>query len=422
VLEADYSTALQLLLKYSAPKGTHGPHTFVDDAVYLRDHLSPSGASTLIMKYTGKAPESPKVAQTLAAPSHTGLGIRQTSRPQKSPLSPARFMQQQGAVEALFQGAARGVLERSERLGINQAVRDAMMEIRRNVNEARSSMKAGRDIFSEPGPSGTAMKAVAAMDRRNKQLAAMLDDTITTLRALSASNLEDKKQCVESMELAAAKAQFVKVYLEDSTLALPEQADALPNSPSVDSPREQDHSATGTAEPLNDAVAAMVISTPDMAVGSPLPEVINTPQAPSQVPEFQEADQGDQDKMDTDPQEATSEVKPLMETAKTLQRPQAPNPTRSTIAQSSFAWMLEPDESSATKQAPVFPSPQSAREAKTSATHRKRPSANANRERTAFLFGEVPTDKPGQVVLPEDIFGLEPLKNKKAVAKETTTT
>ena len=57
VLEADYSVALQLLLKYPAPEAPHGPHTFVDDAVYLKDHLNFSGGTNLILK-NAHAPDS----------------------------------------------------------------------------------------------------------------------------------------------------------------------------------------------------------------------------------------------------------------------------------------------------------------------------------------------------------------------------
>ncbi|KAK6842221.1 hypothetical protein PG987_003081 [Apiospora arundinis] len=411
LLDADYSVALQLLLKYPPPEGPYGPHTFIDDAVYLKTHLTPAGGSTLVLKYTGKPPDSPKVSSRPSTPSSLGLGIRQNTRGLRSPLSPQRFIQQQGGVEALFQGAAKGVLERGEKLGINQAVRDALGEIRRNVSEAKTTMKAGRELFSEPGPNNTAMQAVATMDQRNKHLASLLDETITTLKALATSNSNDKQKQSEALEVAAAKVQFVKIYLEDSTIALPED-EYFPPAPSHPEPEANSISP----EPPSDAVAAIAISTPDMVVDSPAPtNATQIPQTTSAPPAKDIAgNNGHSDLMDTDPLLSTSRTATPTQ-ATVLQRPPASIPTRSSLAQSSFSWMLEPDQSASSKP-DVFgsqkPKPSSST-APPSGNHRKRPSTNANRERTAFLFGEVPLDASGNAVLSEDLFGLEPIRKGK---------
>lgn len=412
VIEADYSVALQLLLKYPPPEGLYGPHTFIDDAVYLKNHLTPAGGSTLILKYTGKPPDSPpKTSSQPSTPRSLGLGIRQNALGLRSPLSPQRFIQQQGGVEALFQGAAKGVLERGERLGINQAVRDALGEIRRNVSEAKTTMKASRDLFAEPGPHNTAMQAVATMDQRNKHLASLLDETITTLKTLATSDSDDKQKQSEALEIAAAKVQFVKIYLEDSTIALPED-EYFPPAPSHPGPEAHPQSP----DPPTEAVAAMVISTPEMAVGSPTP--IDAPQVPNNTSEYPAKDitsnNGHSDVMDTDPLSSTSRTATPTQ-ATVLQRPPAPIPTRSSLAQSSFSWMLEPDQSASSKP-DVFGSQKSKASSSTaspSGNHRKRPSANATRERTAFLFGEVPLDASGNAVLSEDLFGLEPIRKGK---------
>ncbi|KAK6864771.1 hypothetical protein PG995_001299 [Apiospora arundinis] len=411
LLDADYSVALQLLLKYPPPEGPYGPHTFIDDAVYLKTHLTPAGGSTLVLKYTGKPPDSPKVSSRPSTPSSLGLGIRQNTRGLRSPLSPQRFIQQQGGVEALFQGAAKGVLERGEKLGINQAVRDALGEIRRNVSEAKTTMKAGRELFSEPGPNNTAMQAVATMDQRNKHLASLLDETITTLKALATSDSNDKQKQSEALEIAAAKVQFVKIYLEDSTIALPED-EYFPPAPSHPEPEANSISP----EPPSDAVAAIAISTPDMVVDSPAPtNATQIPQTTSAPPAKDIAgNNGHSDLMDTDPLLSTSRTATPTQ-ATVLQRPPASIPTRSSLAQSSFSWMLEPDQSASSKP-DVFgsqkPKPSSST-APPSGNHRKRPSTNANRERTAFLFGEVPLDASGNAVLSEDLFGLEPIRKGK---------
>lgn len=412
MLEADYSVALQLLLKYPVPQAPNGPHTFIDDAVYLRDHQDVAGGAHLIAKYTGRTP-SPPSTLVPKPPKPASLSLRQKLAGARSPLSPPRFRSPPG-VEALFQGAAKNVLEQGERLGINQAVRDAVVEIRRNVQDAKSSMKTSRDLLSEPRTSSsTAMRAVAAMDRRNRRLASMLDEQITALRdlAITSAPEEDKQKAQEALDVAVAKLQFITVYLEDSTLALPDDDDSQ-DGPA--SPRPVERKVD--SEPLSNAVAAMALNTP-MVIDSPDPSGAQTPTPTSPPPPLDQdsssssskPDASAPERMDTDPLgvEASS-------TVQTLKRPQLPIPTRSTLAQSSFAWMLEPDVSSlgpmsASSTPSVFGSAPASR---TDTMHRKRPSANASRERTAFLFGEVPSDAQGNAIREEDIFGLEPIRKR----------
>ncbi|RYO77251.1 hypothetical protein DL766_008065 [Monosporascus sp. MC13-8B] len=390
LLEADYSVALQLLLKYPHPQPPHGPHSFVDDAIYLRDHLNASGGSALITKYTGRSPASGVGRSRPTTPSSWNSSIRRKGPGGRSPLSPSRLISPPVGVEALFQGAAKGVLERGERLGINQAVRDAMVEIRRNVTEAKSSMKANRELFSEPRPD-TAIRAVAGVERRNKQLASMLEETISRLKTLTTSAIEDEQKHREELEITTAKIQLVKIYLEDSTMALPEEP-----SPSIQATAVGHDENTNSSEPLSDAVAAMDLSKPKNDDG---------PSAPP--PTLDAAEPVDRLQANTD---AAVDVDPLGLGTTTpiqiLQRPKPAIPTRSSLAQSSFSWMLEPDESSSSQA--------SAPRTKPSDQHRKRPSANANRERTAFLFGEVQSDENGQPILPNDTFGLEPIGKSKS--------
>jgi TBC1 domain family protein 5 len=315
-------------------------------------------------------------------------------------------------VEALFQGAAKNVLEQSERLGINQAVRDAVVEIRRNVQEAKSSMKtSSRDLFSEPRPN-TAIDAVAVIDRRNRRLASMLEESIASLRNL---DLEDNQKAQDGLAVAAAKLQFIKVYLEDSTMALPdEDTVSLPRSTiAVTAERKVD------SEPLSDAVAAMalnttmVLDTPDPSGSVTTSMGTTSPPPPPQPDSSTHSQPTTETKPDTDPL-GVEKSTPVQ----TLKRPQGPIPTRSTLAQSSFSWMLEPDRSAASHHrstsTSVFGSDSRRSDSNTTHHHhnhhRKRPSANASRERTAFLFGEVPADAEGNAIREEDIFGLEPIR------------
>ncbi|KAK2594117.1 hypothetical protein QQS21_008172 [Conoideocrella luteorostrata] len=434
LLEADYSVCLQLLLKYPGPEQPHGPHTFIDDASYLRNHLDAAGGASLIMKYSGKMPEDSGNARpnSIRTGGRGAVSVRQGVTGGRSSFSsPPRYKQQQPSMETFLQGAAKGanrVLERSERLGINQAVRDAMGEIRRNVqsfNEARQAQRPPRSVLSEEG----AAKALAAMERRNKQLASLLNDTVTNLKTVTMLASEDRAKSLELIEVAAAKIQFVQIYLEDSTMDVPvmspPQADAAMSSANQENEPEKSVDDTAVTSPNGGSgpkAKSVQPAPPDIAALS-----INEEKSASK--RENSASAPDADKMDTsgggdeqsEPAQAQAQAQaqeqqpsqrldPLVGSAAPEKRP-GPVPTRSTLAQSSFSWMLEPDESSSSRQSsgtgtgPKSPPP---------SQHKKRASTNMSRERTAFLFGEVTAEADGTAQLKsDDIFGMEPLSKKK---------
>ncbi|KAL2258413.1 hypothetical protein VTK26DRAFT_8285 [Humicola hyalothermophila] len=448
LLEMDYSNALQLMLKYPTPPPPNGPHTFVDDALYLKTHLDAAGGVHLIFKYTGKCPTntkstSPPARSTASSPPlHKFNSFRQRTLGARSPLSvSARILQNPGSVEALLQGAAKNVMERSEKLGINQAVRDAVGEIRRNIQEARSSTKGFGDLLGDNGPPPLEHAlTVTMMERRNHRLAAMLDESIMNLKLLIASGLGgDKAKHLETVETARAKLQFVKASLEDPSLSLPEEELPALNNLSLSSPTE----TRGPTVALDTTPVVMTsaveetrsaLSSPESGIENNVPT--SPPKASSQSTETLPAEPTD--KMDTDPPELDT-VPPLLSdvlsqppalspTATTTtitktttttatnppsptppsptqtqhqhhhqqqpQRPSAPIPTRSTLAQSSFAWMLEPDTTSsslarAAASPSVLPDSVARARARASSSSSKRGSQKPGRERHAFLFGEV---------------------------------
>lgn len=150
------------------------------------------------------------------------------------------------------------------------------------------------------------------------------------------------------------------------------------------------------------------------------------------------------DKMDTDdapPASAITPTEPKSKTAEAQAKPPPsalkerrppPIPTRSTIAQSSFSWMLEPDVSpsaaaaasaAALATSPKYKTPRSSSTGpfSSSAPPSNRKRMPASRERNAFLFGEVTTPpedgeeglssrRRNGPVTSEEIFGLEPLR------------
>ncbi|KAJ4141121.1 hypothetical protein NW768_000328 [Fusarium equiseti] len=387
LLEADYSVCLQLLLKYPPPSNAHGPHTFVDDALYLKDHLDQSGGSSLIMKYTGRMPEaysSPPETSRTGTPSFRGFNsFKQKGPGSRSQIaSPSRFIQQQGGMEALFQGAAKGakgVFERGEKLGINQAVRDAMGEIKRNINEARSAPRTPQPLMNE----GEAARSLAALEIRNQHLAAMLDETVNNLKAISASSLEDKAKSLELIEIAAAKVQFVKIYLDDPSMEVP----VLQSPPSEETPQEVVVAETAIVQPEPVQAAPEGLDVSGLQISEPKPAPKEEPVQPSGP-----------DRIDIATADENKSASSLPSS-----RP-GPVPTRSTLAQSSFSWMLEPDESGPSKtpaSSNKSPPPQ----------HKKRISNSASREKNAFLFGEVTENR--NPLNSDEIFGLEPIKKLK---------
>lgn len=379
------------------------------------------------MKYTGKMPD-PVVESRPATPESKfpGLSLRSRAQGARSPLtSPGRFISisQRGGVEALFQGAAKNVIERGEKLGINQAVRDAMGEIRRNMQDLRVSSRgttpitSRHDIFtngllSSPrggggGGEGDEAQTVAALEERNRQLASLLGEAIAGLQTLAGANLQgDPEKNLEAVEMAAARAQFVKIYLEDPSLDLnldlPLSAEATAAPPVViddDLPP-----IPIVANTINEGASSSLMVAEDeiMTDSEAAYEGVTTPKVPSS-PSMEGL-------VHSSPLSPTSSRPPG--SATTPLRP-APIPTRSTLAQSSFSRMLEaPDQlPSLSPQTAASSVPGSA----TSSTHHR----SMQRPSNAFLFGEVVgAEDPGVAVgqpgtkpfTSEDIFGLEPLR------------
>ena len=406
---------LQLLLKYPAPEAPHGPHTFVDDAMYLREHLDAAGGSTLITKYTGKSPQAPSSAES---GTKTFRGINVKAMAGKSPMSsPAKFIQQQG-MESILQGA-KGVLERGEKLGINQAVRDAMGEIRRNMqtfNEARQGQRLTTSAVSDED----AAKTLAAMELRNKHLASLLDETVANLKTMSAGKIDGKAKSLELIEIAAAKIQFVQIYLEDSTMDVPvfvapeetRQAQEKPGPKQVEK-EEKPSKKTDTPKIVKSGgdKVATPIKPSASATDKPLPAVVPEPSPAADNAQSRDKQDKGKASQENGPKPGTPVVEePASGQAET--RP-APVPTRSTLAQSSFSWMLEPDQSTPQRNAPAgSKSPPSSQQQQ----HKKRNSNNLNRERNAFLFGDDGSNEGEGASSPKnnDIFGMEALPKPKS--------
>ena len=384
--------ALMLLLKYPSPNPPYGPQSFVDDAIYLRDNFSTAGGAKIIRKYSGKAPPLQSGSRP-ATPLGEAMSPKQKSSRTRSPLpSPGRFLQQQGGIEALFQGATKGVFERGERLGINQAVRDAVGEVKKNMqglqaSKAASSSRRTSDVtrwsLDEGRPVSASKSTILAMKKRNQQLARMLDQAMAGVRDVSASKEGDKDKYIQAMELAIAKVDFVKIYLEDSTMPLPldpasdgaasdatSKAAATAHPPLHSTPKLPSIPAGPGPKKLSEAAADLShLSTPILEAVLKTQEPTNDESPAAVSPAVSER--------------AQDKIKDSADSG-LLAPPKAPVPTRSSIAQSSFSWMLEPDSTPPSSSSKSSPPKSSSPFLKSG----RRSTGGPEREKAAFLFGD----------------------------------
>lgn len=373
-----------LLLKYPPPLAPNGPQTFVDDAIFLRDNFSVAGGSVIISKYSGRSPSKDSSDSRPETPLGQALSPKGNLSRTRPPLpSPARFLQQQGGIEGLFQGATKGVFDRGERLGINQAVRDAVGEVKKNMqglqasrnnSASRRTPDVTRWSLDEGRQVPVSRASVTAINMRNKQLAQMLEQAMIDLREVSISPDAEKETCVKAMEMAIAKVEFVKVYLEDATMPLPE---ALTHTESP---------ATTPLPQRRPALPSRLSQVFDLPSEPPIPNIDGQtsvdkpavqPLENSPLPNRPPASMTKESNTD---ENTTPALSLPASRSPEPSRPKAPVPTRSTIAQSSFSWMLEPDTTSS-PNLPVSPP-------KSSTSPFNKSKSGPKREKAAFLFGE----------------------------------
>jgi TBC1 domain family protein 5 len=274
----------------------------------------------------------------------------------------------------LLQGAAKGVFERGERLGINQVVRDAVEEVKKNMQGLSpgpgSPRRASRNnAVSVDDVVATTEKSLADLEVRNKTLALLLSGTIEEIQKASDST-EDSSTKSAAVNKAIEKLRFIMLRLEDSNLPL--QPDTPRTAP--------DTEATGTKpeqRPQVEASDATIPPNPEKSI-----EIANSqvePLSPTAGPSPRLG-------RSIPRRPRTSVTKPSEAPKAESSDPGQPAtgvPTRSTLAQSSFAWMLGPDEHSG-------PSDQST-STKSSApflSSGRKAGSSAARERSAFLFGD----------------------------------
>jgi len=237
VVEADYTTAITTLTRYSMPSSEGGVRSLVKDAIYLDRNRSLEAGAVLIQAHSGRRPKRQPLENKAPTSSlHQRMPSKTTrvSTVQASPArSPARFSTPQKQLENLFQEVSGGIQRRTEGWNISRAVLGAVGEVRRNVNNLQapppqSSIVDGlRPEQREVPGSGNAdelEKRLHALQARNKALAMMLDGAMNSLRVSRSSSDRSAAQVEDNFNMALAKIQFVSVYLGDPEIPLP-QAD-----------------------------------------------------------------------------------------------------------------------------------------------------------------------------------------------------
>lgn len=182
-----------------------------------------NGGAEIINKHSGKLPKHALETGSLT-PQVRSEGVTQPIVP--SPLASPGWTQKQGGIEIILQEAVKGVYDQGEKLGINQVVRGAVGELKKNVQDFQSSRTCPDvpkwNLEEDLSISSSKSSTISSLNNRHQQLAHMLDQTIEDLRKLSVSGDKDVKCYISGIEIAMAKVDFVRIYLQNPALSLPE--------------------------------------------------------------------------------------------------------------------------------------------------------------------------------------------------------
>ncbi|KAF2275458.1 RabGAP/TBC [Westerdykella ornata] len=382
LVAADTNEAFSLLLRYPPPDAAPA-YTFIKDALYLRDNLSPEGGVEIITRYGERAPLLiPPRTPDIRSPSPALAFV--SSRTRHTLASPRGFPTGQqgggggGGLESLLQNAARGVIDRGSQWAVGKAIRDAVGDVKRNMEAYQASgnsnmsgrstpaaRSGGGREFRKPARGGvvasaaagvmnggvghdalmmTMVRKVEALEERNKSLAKMLEGAVAEMwdyhkgRTDGVGKRNEKKDDeeeeherkeIEKLSLAIAKVQFVQVYLEDATIPLPGEEE-IPNNeakttPAIDTRPALSEKRTASAPPAP-------VQSPgiDRKSGPNMNTNTRAATRPSQTPGSIETSQQDNARLSPPAAPWTSNSQPAPPSL----------PTRAPLASSSFSWML----------------------------------------------------------------------------------
>ncbi|KAL9593996.1 MAG: hypothetical protein Q9219_007271 [cf. Caloplaca sp. 3 TL-2023] len=389
LLLADYSEALTLLLRYPVPPSSNGPSTFVEDALYLRQNIAQGGGSYIIDKYSERAPVDEtrtKVPESRLAKRNKQSRKVENKKIGSPTMSPSRFLQEKGGIDAIIQEAAKGVYSKGERWGVNKALRGAVEGLQSGTSYSRRQLDGSRWSLDEGRHIPSMEKYIAdiqTLEQRSRGLAKLLDSAIGELWEQQRQHGNENQDVFNNaLSLSIAKIQFVQVYLENPTMPF-----AIENLEAETAPSQDAGKTTA-----ND-----IAVQPDRSVSSEIrPNPQDSAHEDSKTP-ITESDQASKGK-DSNPVESA----PTITVSKSRPQPLPFHHPRPSLAQSSFSWMLGEDQR---KSSFVSPSPFPA-------------DRRAAREKAEFLFGDGKPDSDGKTQKgkhreeseDEEIINLGPLK------------
>ncbi|TIA39597.1 RabGAP/TBC [Aureobasidium pullulans] len=319
LMDADYNTALTTLLRYPALEDGKTPQEFVTNAVYLRNNFNHEGASTLVEKYSGRP---------LPQPTETPTSKLQPSMPGKLRMQmPGRASSN---FEDILQGAAKGVLQRGEKWGINKAFRDAMDEVRKGVREIQAVQtpqappRHTRGLSRQSGTSDRSTNPslqLAMLEQRNTALSKMLKKAIDDLWAYHETAVGGKageEESLNGLSMAIAKVQFIQVYLDDATVPLSAEEEA------IEAGKEDAIEVKEVQPQIKEPTSAHIDNKP----------AVQEAEEPADANAVEE-----QPKDHVEPTQQHKDAAPAKAT-KTTDIPLDFHTPRPTLAQSSFSWML----------------------------------------------------------------------------------
>jgi TBC1 domain family protein 5 len=296
LMEADYSTALTLLLRYSLPRSSPDkPVSLVKDAFYLDQNRTPGAGAKLILHYSGKSPTAKDQRGSKESRVSTDFGTRRPSTPSSqnhnkpvprqvglySPgrASPARFLPQQKGLESLFHEVSGNLQKRTEGWNLSKTIQGAVSEVKRNMNNSLAAspqisrgsiLTAGDPIKNDgtrqPGKEDL-LRRVHELEERNKALAKMLDSALESLRSVKFKEPTAKNTAEDAFNISLAKIQFVSVYLSDPEIPLPPEEPVTPRTAILGTTEKQVSSdlqgvlAAETKEAAKGSIAAKVPTT-----------------------------------------------------------------------------------------------------------------------------------------------------------------
>jgi TBC1 domain family protein 5 len=165
-------------------------------------------------------------------------------------------LSQQRGLEALFQEVYGEVQRRTEGWSIAKAVKGAVGEVKRNVQNLQqeaSGPSPRRDLITGHQESDTSdhrnlTQRIQELQERSKVLAKMLGTALESLRQVKECAINDRAGINdESFNIILAKLQFVQTYLADPEIPLPAE---VPQGVGSDGKDRAKKTATGEIPPV----------------------------------------------------------------------------------------------------------------------------------------------------------------------------